>query len=172
MEREIFIRKVLPLRPQLVTCARRMMNSIDEAEDVAQEVLLKLWSMKGELPRYRSIAALSVQITKNLCINALKAKQRRQATGGDGGCEAVDEASPDVLLEEKDEERRVSQIISRLPGLQQLVLRMKHIEGMEIDEIAACTGTSPEAVRMNLSRARKKVKELFSKYHNDNRTNA
>jgi RNA polymerase sigma-70 factor (ECF subfamily) len=162
MEREIFIRKVLPLRPQLVTCARRMMNSMDEAEDVAQEVLLKLWSMKAELPRYRSIAALSVQITKNLCINALKAKQRRDAREADGG-EAVDASSPDVLLEEKDEALRLSLIISRLPGLQQLVLRMKHLEGMEVDEIAACTGTSPEAVRMNLSRARKKVKELFFK---------
>jgi RNA polymerase sigma-70 factor (ECF subfamily) len=139
-----------------------MMNSIEEAEDVAQEVLLKLWMIKSELPRYRSIAALSVQITKNLCINALKAKQRRQAQEVVES-EAVDSVSPDLLLEEKDHELQLSQIISRLPGLQQLVLRMKHLEGMEIDEIAACTGASVEAVRMNLSRARKKVKELFFK---------
>jgi RNA polymerase sigma-70 factor (ECF subfamily) len=163
MEREIFIRKVLPLRPRLVACARRMTNSVDEAEDIAQEALLKLWSMKGELPKYRSIAALSVQITKNLCINAIKAKQRRAPSGGSNCPEAIDEASPDVLLEDKDEETRLSEIIARLPGLQRMALRMKHVEGMEVNEIAACAGMSPEAVRMNLSRARKKVKDLFFK---------
>jgi len=54
-------------------------------------------------------------------------------------------------------------IIERLSGLQQAVLRMKQIEGLEIDEIAALTGSAPEAIRMNLSRARRKVKEIFFK---------
>jgi RNA polymerase sigma-70 factor (ECF subfamily) len=40
---------------------------------------------------------------------------------------------------------------------------MKHIDGFEVEEIASITGSNPEAVRMNLSRARKKVKELFFK---------
>lgn len=154
---------MLPLRPQLVTCARRMMNDSDEAEDITQEALLKLWSMKSELPQYRSIAALSVQITKNLCINAIKAKRRKAEQRSEASGEAVDESSPDLILEDKDGEAQLSLIISKLPGLQQMVLRMKHIEGMEINEIAACTGTTVEAVRMNLSRARKRVKELFFK---------
>ena len=71
--------------------------------------------------------------------------------------------SPHTALEEKDSLAHVSQIIARLPGLQQAILKMKHIEGLEIEEIAAITGSSPVAVRMNLSRARKKVKDLFFK---------
>ena len=53
--------------------------------------------------------------------------------------------------------------MEQLPGLQQTILRMKHVDGFEVKEIAELTGSSPEAVRVNLSRARKKVKELFLK---------
>lgn len=163
MEQELFIQKVLPLRPQLMVYAGRLMDNPDDAEDITQEVMLKLWSMKSELAGYHNIAALSVLMTKHLCLNALKSKQRRQA----GLAEAADEErvadSSYTALEEKDNLAHVSQIIARLSGLQQSILKMKHIEGLEIEEIAAITGSTPEAVRMNLSRARKKVKELFFK---------
>ncbi len=54
-------------------------------------------------------------------------------------------------------------IMEQLPGLQQTILRMKHIDGFEVKEIAELTGSTPEAVRVNLSRARKKVRDLFLK---------
>jgi RNA polymerase sigma-70 factor (ECF subfamily) len=38
---------------------------------------------------------------------------------------------------------------------------MKHVDGFEVEEIAAITGSAPEAIRMNLSRARKKIREIF-----------
>jgi RNA polymerase sigma-70 factor (ECF subfamily) len=55
------------------------------------------------------------------------------------------------------------EMIARLPDLQQAVLRMKHVEGFEVEEIAQLTGTNPVAVRTNLSRARKKIREQFLK---------
>ena len=42
-------------------------------------------------------------------------------------------------------------LINKLPGLQQTILRMKHVDGFEVEEIARLTGSTPEAVRMNLS---------------------
>ena len=163
MKQELFIQKVLPLRPQLVAYARQLLDSPDDAEDIAQEVMLRLWNMKSELAGYRNIAALSVVITKHLCLNALKAKQRRMAGAAEAAGEEQAADSPHTALEEKDSLAHVSQIIARLPDLQQSVLKMKHIEGLEVEEIAAITGSAPEAVRMNLSRARKKVKDLFFK---------
>jgi RNA polymerase sigma-70 factor (ECF subfamily) len=71
--------------------------------------------------------------------------------------------TPYAQLEQKDDVEQVMKIINRLPELQQTILRMRHIEGFEIDEIAAITGSTNEAIRMNLSRARKKVKEFFEK---------
>jgi RNA polymerase sigma-70 factor (ECF subfamily) len=54
-------------------------------------------------------------------------------------------------------------IMEQLPDLQRMIIRLKDIEGYEINEIVQITHASPDAIRMNLSRARKKVKELFMK---------
>ena len=56
---------------------------------------------------------------------------------------------------------QVMQIIDTLPTLQQTVMRLRHIEGMEMREIAALTGSSEVAVRKTLSRARQTIRERF-----------
>ena len=163
MEQEQFKREVLPLRKQLLLYSRSFLDNPEDAEDVVQEVMMKLWYIRKELHKYDSITALSIQITKNLCLNRLKVAQRKvERLDAEPGIES-ETPSPHTQLEQKDDVSHVMKIINRLPDLQQTILRMRHIDGFEIDEIAALTGSTPEAVRMNLSRARKKVKELFFK---------
>ena len=163
MEQEQFKREILPLRKQLLLYSRRLLDHPEDAEDVVQEVMMKLWYMRKELHLYDNVSALSVQMTKNLCLNRLKVAQRKMDSLEPESSLESDMPSPYTQLELKDEVSHVMKIIDRLPDLQQTVLRMRHIDGFEIDEIAALTGCKPEAVRMNLSRARKKVKELFLK---------
>ncbi len=148
---------------KLAGCARRLLSDPDDVEDVIQEVFLKLWCIREKLEEYDSVEAVAMQITRHLCLNHLKAFQfsRREHLSEQFGLSET--TMPDVQLEEKDSLDRVMRIIDQLPGLQQLVLRMKHVEGREVEEIASLTGSSPEAVRMNLSRARRRVKELFFK---------
>ena len=69
--------------------------------------------------------------------------------------------SPEDLLISREEETKVIKMISTLPDAQQTVLRMKHIDGLETSEIARITGSSEEAIRQNLSRARKKILKMF-----------
>jgi RNA polymerase sigma-70 factor (ECF subfamily) len=157
MEQEQFKKEILPLRDRLLSYAQRLLGNKDDAEDVVQEVLFKLWFMRNELDRYDHIPALALTITKHLSLNQLK-KNEREYDSLDENIEA-DSLSPYAGLEQKDELEQLLKIVSRLPDLQQSVLRMKHIDGLETDEIAALTGSSPEAVRMNLSRARKKVRD-------------
>jgi RNA polymerase sigma-70 factor (ECF subfamily) len=163
MEPEQFKEKVLPLRGQLLSYAKRLLNDSADAEDVVQNVYLKLWYMRMELDNYRSIPALSTHITKNLCLN--KIKTRRNVCEGLDGLDGLTVESeyptPDAQLEAKDSVTHLMRIIDRLPEIQQTVLRMKHVDGFEVQEIASITGSTPEAVRVNLSRARKKIKELF-----------
>ena len=162
MEQEQFIQEILPLRKQLLVYALRFLEIPEDAEDVIQEVILKLWYMREQLAGYENIPALSVQITKRLCLNRLKALSHRHEELENVSCEC-ERSTPYTQLELKDNVMHVMQIIDRLPDLQQSILRMKHIDGFEIDEIAEITGSRPESVRMNLSRARKKVKEMFFK---------
>ena len=162
MEQEQFKREILPLRKQLTLYARRFFDNTEDVEDVVQEVMLKLWLMRKELHQYANVQALSVEITKNLCLNRLKVLQRQMENVENFSLES-ELPTPYAQLEQKDDVAQVMKIIDRLPTLQQNILRMRHIDGLEIDEIAAITGCTPEAIRMNLSRARKKVKEIFIK---------
>lgn len=161
MKQEQFIREVAPLRKSLLVYAGRyIQGGEDEAEDVVQEVLLKLWDMRRELLRYENIPALAFRMAKHLCINRLKVRERYGQTPQEG-IAATEMTSPYRQLEQKDQVEHLAQIIDRLPPLQQAVLKMKHIDGLEVEEIVEITGCTPEAIRANLSRARKKIKELF-----------
>ena len=68
---------------------------------------------------------------------------------------------PDELLEIKEEHTLIHRIIAALPPMQGKILRLKEIEGYETDEIAELTGISVEAVRNNLSRARRQLREVY-----------
>ena len=73
MEQEQFKKEILPLREKLFLYARRLLDNPEDAEDIMQEVFLKLWYMRGELDYYNNVMALSVQITK--FVNARKVRR-------------------------------------------------------------------------------------------------
>lgn len=160
MERQQFEIEAIRMRPALLRLASHYMEDTDEAEDVIQDVLLKLWFLREKLDRYRSVDALAMVITKHLCINQLRTR-RMETVELQQDMQIAGSETTDQRLMEDEETREVLRVISTLPNLQQAVLRMKHIEGFEVEEIARLTGSTPIAVRTNLSRARKKVREQF-----------
>jgi len=95
-----------------------------------------------------------------LCINRLRGI-RVEKVDLEQGVSIGGGENPEMKLVEEENMKEILEVISTLPDLQQAILRMKHIEGFEVEEIARLTGSTPVAVRTNLSRARKKVKEQF-----------
>jgi len=156
---------MLPLQKQLLRYSRSFLEVPEDAEDIVQEVMMKLWYMRNELDQYDNIPALAIKITKHLCLNRIKVLQRKMESIEHLTFES-DLPTPYTLLEQKDDASHIMRIFDQLPELQQNILRMKHIDEFEIEEIAEITGCKPEAVRMNLSRARKKVREVFLKIQN------
>lgn len=162
MEREQFITEVLPLRQQLLSLARQILADAVSGEDVVQETMLKLWLMRDRLDQYRSIQAIALIITRHLCYNIAKAKRNTDVALEEAGHISTGQTPEELLLLREENERLLS-LIASLPDTQKAILQMKHLEGLEVHEIAHITGSTPESIRMNLSRARKKIKELFSK---------
>ena len=159
MDIRTFKIQVLPVREKVYRLSLRMLRCDADAEDVAQEVMLKLWTMRSQLAAYRNVEALAVQIGKNICINKLHARKRQS----DDAFDAMQDTSPtpDQQLEATDSMATVIRIIDRLPETQRMAIRLRDVEGYQPAEIAQIMGCEESAVRMNLSRARKKVKEEF-----------
>lgn len=160
MELKQFKINVLPLRNKLLNYARTLTEDPSDAEDAVQEVMLKLWNMRLKLDEYRSIEALSMTMTHHLCMDIWRAK-RPDAVSLDQVQTPCQPTTPEQLLEEKDEFRLMREIIDSLPTLQRTIIEMKDVQEYETEEIAEITGCSTEAIRSNLSRARKKVKDIY-----------
>lgn len=162
MELNQFKITVVPLRGKLLNYARKLTDDSSDAEDVVQEVMLKLWNIRQKLEEYNSIEALAVRITHNLCVDMWRSKRTDQVSL-DQVPVVSQTVNPERVLEGNDEIRLMREIISSLPTLQQTIIRMKDIEEYETEEIAQITGCSSESIRSNLSRARKKVRDIYLK---------
>ena len=160
MELETFKSTVLPLRDKLLKYSVKLTDDGADAEDIVQEAFLKLWYIRDRLDGYQSVEALSVQVVKNLCLDKLRSK-RMDRMPENSELILADTVTPEQLLEQHDAVAIIGRLIQQLPTLQQCIIRMKDVEGYELSEIAQITGTQIESVRVNLSRARKKVREQF-----------
>ncbi|HBK32347.1 MAG TPA: RNA polymerase subunit sigma-70 [Porphyromonadaceae bacterium] len=164
-------RVVVALRPSMLAIARRITGNKEDAEDVVQEVCLKIWHRRIEFGEYRyeNLEAYSMTMVKNLSID--KVRTRRPSSDETALLERESESqSPDILLEQKDDADALRHIIGLLPPLQQRILRLKDLEEYETAEIAGMTGIAVEAVRNNLSRARKQLRELYLLYYRHKKT--
>ncbi len=151
---------MLPLRDKLLNYARKLTEDPSDAEDAVQEIMLKLWNMRQKLDEYQSIEALAMTMTHHLCMDIWRAK-RPDSLSLEQVQAPSQSATPERLLEEKDEFRLMREIIDSLPTLQRTIIQMKDVQEYETEEIAEITGCSAEAIRSNLSRARKKVRDIY-----------
>lgn len=152
MTTETFRQEAQRMRTTLVRLAFGILRDSDEAEDVVQDVLLRLWQMRDQLRM--PIEPLARVLTRNRCIDIVRRKK------------PAAELSMAVFQEEDEALRerieRMMKVIETLPDLQQTILRLRHMEGMEFKEIAELTGSTEAAVRKALSRARQAVRDKFN----------
>jgi RNA polymerase sigma-70 factor (ECF subfamily) len=141
----------------MLTTARSLLHSDDEAEDVVQEVLLKLFTIRDRIDADSRPDALAQVAVKHAAINVLRSANRRSMV------EFKPEMAVDVGEEVSHTEMLASvlEIIDTLPSKQQIVLRLKHIESMEVEDIARVAQMSIDAVYQNLSRARRSILQKF-----------
>lgn len=161
MELREFKINVLPLRGRLLDYARRLADDPDDAEDVVQEVLLRLWDRRGELGQCRNIEAFAMTMVHNRCVDLWRTQQTNRVALDQMQATTDAGYSPEELVEMRDEVELMRRIIDSLPPLQRLVMQLKDVEERETEEIAEITGCNVESIRSNLSRARKRVRDIY-----------
>jgi len=153
------------MKHKLFRFANRLLNNIPEAEDVVQEVFIRLWNRRDSLNTYRSVEAFSMTITKNLCLDRLKSKRNKTDELTEFNAE-IDRITPHFTMEINDSYKKVNQLIDQLPEQQRIIVQLRDVEGYEFSEIAEIMEISENTIRVNLSRARKKIRDDMQKKYN------
>ncbi|KQO32993.1 RNA polymerase subunit sigma-70 [Flavobacterium sp. Leaf82] len=164
MNQIVFIELINPFKDKVFRLAKRLLTSTEEAEDATQEVMVKLWNKKENLDSYSSVEALAMTMTKNYCLDQLKSKRA-------GNLQLVHnnytdrEPQLDKKLEDSNSLEWVEKIISQLPEQLQILIQLRDVEQYEFDEIAKIVNMNETAIRVALSRARKKIRESMLNTH-------
>jgi len=168
MNTEAFKKNILPLNKKLLGFAYRFMQDLDNSKDIVQEIYVKLWNMRKDLDKYNSIEALAMRMTRNLCLDKIKLKRTIPLQ------EVLinTKASDDNIIGENQNAFNIAALraknaIDRLDEPQKSIMQLRDIEGYDYDEIAQILNMNVNTIRVSLSRARKKVREiLLNKYYN------
>ena len=156
MEKNAFEQKARTWREKALNVSRHYGAGIDEAEDIAQDVMLRLWQMHDELEQYRSVEALVSLMARH----QLRNHQRRKPS------EVLDEAmivsmntSPHEELEIRENEEWLLSKLQQLPTTQRTLLYMRQVERKSHEEIAILLGIEVTSVSTLLARARRTLLE-------------
>ena len=160
-----FLNIVMPFKDKVFRLAKRLLVSTEEAEDATQEVLLKLWNNKAKIQEYKNVEAFSMTMTKNFCFDKLKSKQAQNLKIVHSNYEDKN-ITLQKQIELHDSVNWVAKIIEELPEQQRMIIQLRDIEEYDYDEIAEMLEMNNTAVRVNLSRARKTIREKLTNTHN------
>jgi len=126
---------------------------------------MKLWNRKDKLSSYKSVEAFAMTMTKNYCFDRLKSKQASNLSLVHSNYKE-NGTSLDRKTELNDSVSIVHQLIAKLPEQQRMIIQLRDVEDYEYEEIGKVLDIKPTAVRVALSRARKKIREQLIKQHN------
>jgi len=135
----------------------------EEAEDIAQDVMLRLWQMHDELERYDSIEALATMMARHLLIN--HQRRRRPETLDETKMVSIT-TSPHEQLEMKEDDQWLTKRLEQLPTTQRTLLYMRQVERRSHEEIALLLGIETTSVSTLLARARRTLLEEIKRRNN------
>lgn len=149
-------------RNRLLRQALRFLPSKEDAEDVLQDAFIRLWAKAEQIETEKDAASLATVVIRNMAVDHYRQQKRKPQT--------TDVEMLDLQEETADmEERRqlVDEIMQRvLTPLQLRIVELREYEGLGYDEVASILGMQQPAVRMQLSRARRAIREEYVRVNN------
>jgi RNA polymerase sigma-70 factor (ECF subfamily) len=161
-----FKTEVLPISNKLLRFARQILQNEEEAKDVLQDVFLKLWQKREELEKVDNLEAFAVRMIRNRCLDVIRSRRTVSMEVVKRAEKPEEDISDTDYLENSEMSGLVKKIISGLPELQRTIIQLRDIEQLEYEEIAEATDMNVNTIRVNLSRARKKVRDEILKIQN------
>lgn len=166
MSAEIFQKDILPVKDKMYRYALSIVFDVELAKDIVQEVLMKIWVKRSQLPTINNKEAWCIRLTRNLSLDKLKSVSRKNV-----GLEGLEKKiltkhNPELALEGEDLLASIYQIMKDLPEKQREVFRLRDLMGYSNAEIKAIMELTDSQVKVNLFRARQKVRLYLGKLIN------
>jgi RNA polymerase sigma-70 factor (ECF subfamily) len=159
------------------TVARMLGGDANDAEDIGQQVFLRVWK---SAPRYEPTAKFTTwlyTIARNLVFNEMRRRKHRPVVsldaempgeigGSDGAARIEDKqaAGPDATLLEAELQRAITAAIAQLPEAQRVAIILRRYEELSYEEIAGVLKLTVPAVKSLLFRARVLLREKLARY--------
>ena len=166
MKKLSFRDDVLPLKDKIFRLALRITLSRAEAEDIVQDVLIKVWNRRDDLAEVDSIEAYSLTVCRNLSLDRLQRKENDNVNLDDAPPTEADDAPPDLQMIRNERIDNIKRLIERLPIPQRAAMQLRDMEGKTYKEISAITGQTEEQVKVNIFRARQYIRTQIEKIEN------
>lgn len=154
----------LRLTPRVLGYAARILGDRAEAEDMAQEAMLRLWRIAPEWRQGEAkVTTWLYRIVTNLCTDRLRARKRRSATPLDDAPEVADDSvGVEASLIAADRMTALENALAQLPDRQRQAVVLRHIEGLTNPDIAAVMDIGIEAVESLTARGKRSLTALLS----------
>ena len=154
----MFGKSYQPIRDKVLRVAHRLLGSKDEAEDIAQDVLLKLYQ-RDDLAKLSNVEAYAVTMAKNLCFDIKRKQVKMRMVELDSSTPFFDQHTPESSMVGAEGYQLIMRAMDLLSDTYKMVVHLRDVEEMEFDQIALVMEMTENQVRVTLSRARKKLRE-------------
>ena len=151
----------MPLKDKLFRLALRITFDRAEAEDVVQDTMIRVWNKREEWTQFGSIEAYCLTVAKNLAIDRSQKKEAQNVELTPEMEEGSEISGPYDQLVNNERMSIIHRLINELPEKQRLIMQLRDIEGESYKEIAKILNLTEEQVKVNLFRARQKVKQRY-----------
>ena len=163
MNEEPLITTFTQLRKGFLKLASRFLPNEEDANDALQDAFCRLWPRRNQIHSSQEAEALAVTTIRNLCIDQIR-KEKVPFTEFDADRDSRPTESIEERIEREELFQEVKELIERkLSPVQRLILQKKEYEEQSIEKIANELNMQQAAVRMQLSRARKTIRECYRK---------
>ncbi|MEG1838719.1 MAG: RNA polymerase sigma factor [Bacteroidaceae bacterium] len=156
-----FRNDILPLKDKLYRLALRITLNNAEAEDVVQDTMIRVWNKREEWIQFDSIEAYCLTVTRNLAIDRSQQKEAQNVELTPEIQESPDASGPYDQLVNEERMNIIHQLVNKLPEKQRVVMQLRDVEGKSYKEISALLQITEEQVKVNLFRARQKIKQQY-----------
>jgi RNA polymerase sigma-70 factor (ECF subfamily) len=163
MDAREFKQRFMPHHRLLYRVAFHLTGNAQDAEDLLQDLYLKLWQKRDSLPDEAERETYLVSMMRNLFVDQRRLKRLDASAELKNEDGPPDERSLDRQIDARDEAQQMEGLISQLPARDAKVVNMHLVEDRSYEEIERDTGLSQGNVRIIVMRTRKKLKEQFIK---------